>query len=110
MTRVSPLHEVVDWDKAERLAYDMAARGWVGRPVLVDDATSDEPRAITGTHRIEAASMADIPVEIYGLENTRTDIDALFRDCEDDEDMLEAIEDGGDERAIEIMADELAGD
>jgi len=45
----TPPHDPTDLGKVERLAADMAARGWQGPPVVVDG-----DWALTGSHRIAA--------------------------------------------------------
>jgi hypothetical protein len=47
----NPLHEVTDHGKADRIAADMAERGWQGAPLVVD---CDGGNAYTGSHRIAA--------------------------------------------------------
>lgn len=106
MTIIAP-HEVTDEAKVETIAASMREHGWVGHPILIDDDESNEPKAITGTHRIAAAELAGIDVEYYSLADTDIDIGALFFDCNDDEDRLAVIEQGTDERAIEIMRAEV---
>lgn len=103
------LHEVTNAAKVEAIAESMRANGWMGNPILVDDEDSNEPRALTGTHRIAAAKLAGIEPKLYSLEGKGIDVAALFFDCIDDDDMLEAIEQGGDEEAIRIMREEVEG-
>lgn len=101
------LHEVTDTTKVEAIAGSMRANGWIGRPILVDDEDSNEPKALTGTHRLAAAELAGVEPVVYSLEGTGVDVAALFFDCVDDDDMVDVIEDSGDEEAIRIMREEL---
>ncbi len=103
------LHGVTDTAKVEAIAESMRASGWMGNPILVDDEDSNEPKALTGTHRLAAAELAGIEPVVYSLEGTGVDVAALFFDCADDEDMLEVIEQSGDEEAIRIMREEVEG-
>lgn len=101
-------HEVNDNEKLQAIAADMKVNGWVGNPVLIDDGESNEPKALTGSHRIAAAAIAGVDVEYYSLADTDIDVGALFFDCNDDDDMLEVIEAGSDEDATRIMRAEVA--
>lgn len=106
MAIIIPLHEVTDEAKVEAIAESMRKNGWFGRPILVEDEDASETQAFTGTHRIAAAKHAGIEPEVYSLVNGKTDIGALMFDCLDDEDRIKVINQGGDETAIEIMAQE----
>lgn len=68
-------HPDPDPGKVAGLAESMARAGWVGAPVL-----TMEGCAITGTHRIAAARLADTPLQILDLsdltEETSLDIAA----------------------------------
>jgi ParB-like chromosome segregation protein Spo0J len=68
--RIKPPHEVRDADKFTRLAKDMQAHGWKGRPLLVFP-VGDHYQALTGSHRHAAALEAKleaIPVAIIDLD------------------------------------------
>jgi|AntRauTorcE11898_2_1112593.scaffolds.fasta_scaffold08831_2 hypothetical protein len=104
---ITPLHAVTDTNKLATIADDMKKNGWTGNPVLIDDDESNEPKALTGSHRIAAAAIAGIDVEHYSLAETDIDLGAIFFDCNDDDDILEVIEAGSDEEAIRIMSEEV---
>jgi hypothetical protein len=54
-----PLHSVVDPEKRDAIAADMAANGWIGAPIVI----LSETQALTGAHRIAASIEADyVPV------------------------------------------------
>lgn len=52
-------HAVTDGDKVEKLAADMAERGWNGAPLVV---LNEYAQAVTGVHRLAAAEQVGIPV------------------------------------------------
>lgn len=52
MITLNPYHEVRDAEKLAALVASMAVDGWVGAPVVTDG----EYNALTGSHRIAAAS------------------------------------------------------
>lgn len=104
---IKPLHTAEDAAKIDAIAESMRANGWVGNPILVDDEDSNEPQAFTGSHRIAAAEIAGIEVEVYSLADSGIDIGALMFDCLDDDDRLELIEESDDEEATRIMREEI---
>ena len=69
---IQPLHNAYEADKLDRLADDMRQRGWVGRPILAIDC-GDYLKAITGSHRIAAAELAGIEVEICEIRQLAFD-------------------------------------
>ena len=69
---IQPLHDAYEADKLDRLADDMRQRGWVGRPILAIDC-DDYLQAITGSHRIRAAELAGIDVEICEISQPAFD-------------------------------------
>ncbi|MEO3856264.1 ParB/RepB/Spo0J family partition protein [Acrocarpospora sp. B8E8] len=60
----APRHEVYDPAKRDQLAADMTANGWQGPPVVAD---VDTAQAITGSHRIPAARLADIAIPVVDI-------------------------------------------
>jgi hypothetical protein len=66
-THYAPRHDVYDPAKRDQIAADMTANGWQGAPVVADTETA---QAITGSHRVSAARLAEaeIPaVDIFDL-------------------------------------------
>lgn len=71
--RIQPLHEVQDEQKLANLVESMSADGWVGAPIVVVPGQdfgwgSGDPCAITGSHRIAAARIAGIDVEVIEID------------------------------------------
>lgn len=107
------LHGVRSQEKVEYLTADMGSRGWVGPPVLVYDA-GNGAFALTGSHRIAAAKIADVPVPVVYYDVDAVDswageqdktIDDLL--AGDDVSKLEAAKEVGDHRAVALLEDEL---
>lgn len=67
-----PIHQVEDQDKLAALVASMTESGWVGAPIVVDG-----EQAITGSHRLAAAQIAEIEIETVELAD-------LFADAEID--------------------------
>lgn len=65
--RLHPLHPVDDPPKADRLAADMRSRGWVGAPIVAIRDMWGEWYALTGTHRLAAATAAGIECPVLDL-------------------------------------------
>jgi len=82
-TQYAPRHEVYDPAKRDRLAADMATRGWADAPIVAD---VEAARAITGSHRIAAA-------RITGTEVPAVDLAELCKACGID--LWEFVTDGG---------------
>lgn len=59
---IQPLHEVRYEPKMMRLVKRMDESGWQGRPLLVVERAMNTFRAITGTHRIQAAEIQGLMV------------------------------------------------
>lgn len=104
---IEPLHEVRDTDKVAALAESMATAGWLGRPVLVYD-DGNGLHALTGTHRIAAARLADIEVPVYVLDVVHQHEDGetcdecpicRLIDARDDDDRCRAADEIGGEVA-----------
>ncbi|MER7126730.1 ParB/RepB/Spo0J family partition protein [Micrococcus luteus] len=80
-TQYAPRHEVRDVGHMEQIAASMTTHGWQGAPIVADTATA---QAITGSHRIAAARLAEVDVpavdvfdlaaacgiDLYGLIDT----------------------------------------
>lgn len=107
---IRPLHEPESAAKVEAIVASMRINGWAGRPILVCNEDSNEPQAFTGSHRLAAAKLTGVEPEVYSLEGKGTDIAMLMFECIDDSDRMTVVEEGGDQRAIEIMREELALD
>lgn len=71
-------HATPSTEAVEALAADMEVRGWVGAPVL----TYAGKRALSGTHRIHAARVADIDVPTLDLGELIEDADARIVDVQ----------------------------
>lgn len=69
---IQPLHDAYNADRLNKLDDDMRKRGWVGRPILAIDC-GDYLRAITGSHRIRAAELAGIDVQICEISQPTFD-------------------------------------
>jgi hypothetical protein len=63
-THYAPRHEVYDPAKRDQLAADMTATGWQGAPIVADAETA---QAITGSHRVSAANLAEIEIPAVDL-------------------------------------------
>lgn len=63
-THYAPRHDVYDPAKRDQIAADMTANGWQGAPIVADTTTC---QAITGSHRISAARLADVEVPVVDL-------------------------------------------
>lgn len=64
---IQPLHEVRYEPKMMRLVKRMDESGWQGKPLLVVERAMNTYRAITGTHRIQAAEIQGIMVPVVVL-------------------------------------------
>jgi ParB-like chromosome segregation protein Spo0J len=73
---IAPRQDALDSDKVARLTEDMEQRGYCGRPLLVVD-YGDHYRAITGSHRLAAASSLGIDVPCLVIEYNSTTEDDL---------------------------------
>ena len=69
-TYIEPLHEVRDADKLAELVASMEADGWTGTPVVVAGLGNGVVRALTGSHRLQAAQDAGIDeVPVVSIED-----------------------------------------
>ena len=69
-TYIEPLHEVRDADKLAELVASMEADGWTGTPVVVAGLGGGVVRALTGSHRLQAAQDAGIDeVPVVSIED-----------------------------------------
>ena len=116
---IQPLHDAYESDKLHQLADDMRKRGWVGRPILAIDC-GDYLQAITGSHRIAAAELAGIEVEICEIKQPAFDgadyevsdlYDTMINGSDDDDRLvvMVALHDTGliDDEALAIMRAEV---
>lgn len=87
-SRIAPLHDVRDSAKLDELAASMRADGWVGRPVLAWGDPSALVQAVTGSHRIAAAMLAEIEVPALVMEFDSEADFAEFERASDDDDRL----------------------
>jgi hypothetical protein len=60
----APRHDVYDPAKRDQIAEHMSLHGWQGAPVVADTATA---QAITGSHRVAAAGIADIEIPVVDV-------------------------------------------
>ena len=85
-------HKADDAAKVINIADSMAANGWMGRAVIMVDC-GDHQVALTGTHRLTAASQIGIkPDLIYLPDDLTSDDFELLTDACDDDDLLAAFE------------------
>lgn len=62
---IAPFHEEIDPSRTKKLASSMARNSWAGRPLVVMDLPDGTLKAITGSHRLRAATaigMSSVPV------------------------------------------------
>ena len=106
-------HKADDAAKVINIADSMAANGWMGRAVIMVDC-GDHQVALTGTHRLAAASQIGInPDLIYLPDDLTFDDFELLTDACDDDDLLAAFEQIAASRddmdqIVETMRQELA--
>lgn len=85
-------HKAEDAQKIINIADSMATNGWMGRAVIMVDC-GDHQVALTGTHRLAAASQIGInPALIYLPDDLTSDDFDLLDDACDDDDLLTAFE------------------
>ncbi len=117
---IQPLHDAYEADKLNQLADNMREHGWSGRPILAIDC-GDYLRAITGSHRIRAAELAGIEVEICEMKQPAFDgadyetgdlYDTMINGSDDDDRLaaMVALHNVGlvDDEALAIMRAEVA--
>ena len=85
-------HKAEDAKKIINIADSMAINGWMGRAVIIIDC-GDHHVALTGTHRLTAASKIGVNPDLIYLPDdlTADDFDVLS-DAGDDDDLLAAFE------------------
>jgi hypothetical protein len=85
-------HKADDTQKIINIADSMATNGWMGRAVIMVDC-GDHQVALTGTHRLTAASQIGVNPDLIYLPGdlTADDFDLLGHACDDD-DLLAAFE------------------
>lgn len=106
-------HKAEDAQKIINIADSMATNGWMGRAVIMVDC-GDHQVALTGTHRLTAASQIGInPDLIYLPDDLTSDDFDLLTDACDDDDLLAAFEQIAASRddmdqIVETMRQEIA--
>lgn len=106
-------HKADDIQKSINIADSMATNGWMGRAVIMVDC-GDHQVALTGTHRLTAASQIGInPDLIYLPDDLTSDDFDLLTDACDDDDLLAAFEQIAASRddmdqIVETMRQEIA--
>lgn len=106
-------HKADDAAKVINIADSMAANGWMGRAVIMVDC-GDHQVALTGSHRLTAASQIGIkPDLIYLPDDLTSDDFELLTDACDDDDLLAAFEQIAASRddmdqIVETMRQEIA--
>lgn len=106
-------HKADDAAKVINIADSMAANGWMGRAVIMVDC-GDHQVALTGSHRLTAASQIGIkPDLIYLPDDLTFDDFELLTDACDDDDLLAAFEQIAASRddmsqIVETMRQEIA--
>ena len=105
--RIKPLHQVRNKRLLAELSADMEENGWQGRPLLVIERESKEPRYVawTGSHRIAAAIEAgldEVPCYVLDENLLPEEVDAEWGHVQDYE-RLAILRKTGDEAAIHLM-------
>lgn len=106
-------HKAEDAQKIINIADSMATNGWMGRAVIMVDC-GDHQVALTGSHRLTAASQIGIkPDLIYLPDDLTSDDFELLTDACDDDDLLAAFEQIAASRddmdqIVETMRQEIA--
>lgn len=103
-TSLVELHGVKDNTKFASIVESMKENGWVGRPIAAQD-TGNGIFALTGSHRIAAARVADIAVPCYVYEG-ELDLTAAV----DDDERLEMAEESGDQELVDLLDFEVYGE
>lgn len=81
---IAPINGIEDRAKFDYLVSEFKHNGWNGRPIVVVENGNNGYIALTGSHRILAASEADIDVEAIVLDYTE-ELDELINAYTDDE-------------------------
>jgi len=107
---IEPPHGVRDIEKLNLLVKSMKENGWQGRPILTYDAGRGD-EALTGSHRIKAATQADIEVPIYRIENAGDYVDKNGKSIFDVgfmelEDQVKWLNQFGDKNAAQLLKQE----
>lgn len=118
--RIRPPHEVRDDAKLKQLVESMKSYGWIGRPLLAEQAGDENQfQAWTGSHRLAAAKKAgleEIPVVLLDDELIEASElvergkygrfwDSLLSD--DEKGRLALLKDAGEEQAADLLKEEL---
>jgi hypothetical protein len=107
---IEPPHGVRDIEKLNLLVKSMKENGWQGRPILTYDAGRGD-EALTGSHRIKAATQANIEVPIYRIENAGDYVDKNGKSIFDvgfmePEDQVKWLNQFGDKNAAQLLKQE----
>lgn len=115
---ISPPHEPRNNALLDELKHSMSQRGWYGRPLLVLKRKDGTYQAITGSHRLAAASSLGLDVPVYVLEppefgwDRKGDREQLIWEslelAVDNADAMSSLMKIGDGSAIQLMREEEA--
>lgn len=108
-------HEPRDGARFVEICMNLSYEGWRGRPVILADA-GDHVIALTGSHRIAAATVARVAVSAIWMPEdlTAEDWDRIDA-AHDDDDLLAALAEINDERGgdmdhiVAVMRAEVEG-
>jgi len=109
-SRIFPPHPAHETAKLAALVASMQAEGWQGRPLLVLE-IAEGFLALTGSHRYAAARKAgleEIPCVLASIDHATFEAEYGPIIGMDDEDLLSALREAGDEAAATLMAEEIA--
>ena len=73
---IRPFHEEMVPEHTRKIAASMARFGWKGRPLVVMELRDGAIKGLTGSHRLRAALLADLP-EIPVIQLTDEERDAV---------------------------------
>jgi hypothetical protein len=82
---ITPLNDITDDEKFNRIKEKMESEGWKGRPIVAIE-RGRGPEALTGSHRIHAATeigLDDIPTVIVDASDVDSDILEKLFDADD---------------------------
>lgn len=101
-------HMPEDADKVIRIRESMVRDGWVGRPVILQEA-GDHVIAYTGSHRLAAVHGTDTHINAVWLPDDLTEDEcAMITAANDDGERLAAFRTVSDARGDDEMADVIA--
>lgn len=99
-SRLVPFNTIVDVDKVNNIANVMRAIGWQGLPLVAIE-RADGLFAVNGTHRIEAAMLAQIDVPVVVIDSDLLDYE--WESLTDTDDVMDMFHDNEQVDAYHIM-------